>query len=92
MSVISGPFLCFESSKPKEVMQNIHRLYKNKQEAYERIKKIRELGYKNPSAIDLGDDGIRIQEIWCHECISNWKSQLKTTGDPTSTSITSLLL
>jgi hypothetical protein len=52
-------------------------LYKNKQGAQERIKKIRELGYKNSSAIDLGDDGIRIQEIWCHHCISNWKSVVK---------------
>jgi hypothetical protein len=55
-------------------MLNVRRLYKNKQEVHERIKKIKELGYKNASAIDLGDDGIRIQEIWCHECISNWKS------------------
>jgi hypothetical protein len=37
-------------------------------------KKIRQLGYKNASAVDLGDDGIRIQEIWCHDCILNWKS------------------
>jgi hypothetical protein len=69
MSVISGPFLCFECSMPKEIMLNVHRLYKDKKEAQERIKKIRELGYKNASAIDLGDDGIRIQEIWCHDCI-----------------------
>ena len=37
-------------------------------------KKIRQLGYNNASAVDLGDDGIRIQEIWCHDCILNWKS------------------
>ncbi|MGA8107429.1 MAG: hypothetical protein WB815_12325, partial [Nitrososphaeraceae archaeon] len=49
-------------------------LFKNKIEAQERIKKIKELGYKNVSAIDLGDSGIRIQEIWCHDCILNWKS------------------
>jgi hypothetical protein len=47
MSVISGPFLCFECSKPKEIMLNIHRLYRNKQEAQERIKKIKELGTLN---------------------------------------------
>ena len=41
-------------------MLNIHRLYRNKQEAQERIKKIKELGYNNVSAIDLGDSGIRI--------------------------------
>lgn len=74
MSVISGPFLCFECSKPKEIMVNVYRLYKNKQEAHERIKKIRKVGYKNVSAIDLGDDGIRVQEICCHDCILNWKS------------------
>jgi hypothetical protein len=51
-----------------------HRLYKNKQEAQERIKKIKEIDYKNVSDIDLGDSGIRIQEIWCHDCILNWKS------------------
>jgi hypothetical protein len=61
-------------SKPKEIMLNVHRLYKNKQETHERIKKIRELGYNNASAVDLGDDGIRIQEIRCHDCILNWKS------------------
>jgi hypothetical protein len=33
----------------------------------ERIKKIKELDYKTISAIDLGDNGIRIQEIWCHD-------------------------
>jgi hypothetical protein len=74
MSIISGPFLCFECSEPKEIILNIHRLYKNKQEAQDRIKKIRELGYKNVSAIDLGDAGARIQEIWCRDCILNWKS------------------
>jgi hypothetical protein len=74
MSVISGPYLCFECSKPKEIMLNINRLYRNKQEAQERIKKIIELGYKNVCATDLGDDGIRIQEIWCHDCILNWKN------------------
>ncbi|MFY9565880.1 MAG: hypothetical protein WAQ29_05975 [Nitrososphaeraceae archaeon] len=63
MSIISGPFLCFECSKPKEIALTIHRLYKNKQEAKERIKKIKELGYKNVSAIDLGDSDVRIQEI-----------------------------
>jgi hypothetical protein len=73
MSVISGPFVCFECSKPKEIMLNIHRLYRNKQEAQERIKKIKELGYNNVSAIDLGDSGIRIQEIWCRDCILNRK-------------------
>ena len=60
MSIISGPFLCFECSEPKEIAMNIHRLYANKQEAKERIKKIQELGYKNAAAIDLGDSGIRI--------------------------------
>jgi hypothetical protein len=55
-------------------MLNIHRLYRNKQEAQERIKKIKELGYNNVSAIDLEDSGIRIQEIWCHDCILNWIS------------------
>jgi hypothetical protein len=74
MSIISGPFLCFECSKPKEIVLTIHRLYKNKIEAQERIKKIKELDYKNVSAIDLGDSGIRIQEIWCSDCILNWKS------------------
>jgi hypothetical protein len=60
---------------PKEIMLNVHRLYKDKQEAQERIKKIKELGYNNVSAIDLGDSGIRIQEIWCHDCILNWISK-----------------
>jgi hypothetical protein len=83
MSVISGPFLCFECSKPKEIMLNVHRLYRNKQEAQERIRKIRELGYKNASAIDLGDDAIRIQEIWCHDCILNWKRLDLTTEGST---------
>ena len=55
-------------------MLNIHRLYRNNQEAQERIKKIKELGYNNVSAIDLGDSGIRIQEIWCRDCILNWIS------------------
>jgi hypothetical protein len=50
-------------------MLTIHRLYKNKQEAQERIKKIKELGYRKVSAIDLGDSGVRIQEIWCQDCI-----------------------
>jgi hypothetical protein len=53
-------------------MLNIHRLYRNKQEAQERIKKIKELGYNNVSAIDLGDSGIRVQEIWCRDCFLNW--------------------
>ena len=74
MSVISGPFLCFECSKPKEIMLTVHKLYKNKRDAQEKIKKIIELGYLNASAIDLGDDGIRIQEIWCHDCFLNWKN------------------
>jgi hypothetical protein len=72
-----GSISLFECSKPKEMMLTIHRLYKNNQEAQERIRKIRELGYKNTSAIDLGNDGIRIQEIWCHECILNLKSVSK---------------
>jgi hypothetical protein len=54
-------------------MLNVHRLYRDKQEAQERIKKIKELGYNNVSAIDLGDSGIRIQEIWCRDCILNRK-------------------
>jgi hypothetical protein len=74
MSIVSGPFLCFECSKPKEIVLTIHRLYKNRIEAQERIKKIKELDYENVSAIDLGDSGIRIQEIWCRDCILNWKS------------------
>ena len=72
MSIISGPFLCFECSKPKEIIMTIHRLYSDKQQAQERIKKIKELGYKNAAAIDLGDSGIRIQEIWCYDCISHF--------------------
>ena len=72
MSIISGPFLCFECSKPKEIVMTIHRLYSDKQEAQERIKKIKELGYKNAAAIDLRDNGIRIQEIWCYDCISHF--------------------
>ena len=63
MSIISGRFLCFEYSEPKEIVMNIHRLYPNKQEAQERIKKFKELGYKDTAAIDLGDSGISIQEI-----------------------------
>ena len=47
MSIISGPFLCFECSKPKEIVIAIHRLYSDKQKAQERIKKINELGYKD---------------------------------------------
>ena len=77
MSVISGPFLCFECSKAKDIMLTVHRLYKNKQDAQERIKKIIELGYKDVSVIDLGDDGTRIQEIWCRDCILNWKGESK---------------
>ena len=72
MSIISGPFLCFECSKPKKIVMTIHRLYNEKQQARERIRKIKELGYKNAAAIDLGDSGIRIQEIWCHDCISHF--------------------
>jgi hypothetical protein len=44
-------------------MLTIHRLYKDKQEAKERIKKIKELGYKNVGAIEIGDSDVRIQEI-----------------------------
>ena len=77
MSIISGPFLCFECSEPKEIVMNIHRLYANKQEAQERIKKIQELGYKNAAAIDLGDSGIRIQEIWCYDCILHFHTASK---------------
>jgi hypothetical protein len=51
---------------------NIHRIYANKQEPQETIKKIKELGYKNAAAIDLGDSSIRIQEIWCYDCISHF--------------------
>ena len=54
-------------------MLTIHRLYKDKQEAKERIKKIKELGYKNVGAIEIGDSDVRIQEIWCHDCILNWR-------------------
>jgi DNA polymerase IIIc chi subunit len=53
MSIISGPFLCFECSKPKKIVIAIHRLYSDKQQAQERIKKIKEIGYKNAAAIDL---------------------------------------
>ena len=74
MSIISSPFLCFECSKPKEIMLNIHRFYRNKQEAQERKKKIIELGYKNVSAFDLGDNDVRIQEIWCRDCNLNRKN------------------
>jgi hypothetical protein len=78
MSIISGPFLCFECSEPKEIVMNIHRLYSNKQEAQQRTKKIQELGYKNTTAIDLGDSGIRIQEIWCNDdCISYFHTASK---------------
>ena len=77
MSIISGPFLCFECSEPKEIVMNIHRLYANKQEAQERIKKIQELGYKNAAAIHLGDSGIRIQEIWYNDCISYFHTASK---------------
>ena len=38
MSIISGPFLCFECSKPKEIVMTIHRLYSDKQEAQEENK------------------------------------------------------
>jgi hypothetical protein len=77
MSIISGPFLCFECSKPKKIVMTIHRLYSDKQQAQERIKKIKEIDYKNAAAIDLGDSdlgdsGIRIQEIWCYDCISHF--------------------
>ena len=41
----------------------IHRLYSDKQEPQKRIKKIKELGYKNAAAIDLVDSGVRIQEM-----------------------------
>ena len=51
MSIISGPFLCFECSKPKEIVMTIHRLYSDKQEAQERIKK---------------NQGNRLQERSCH--------------------------
>jgi len=44
MSIISGPFLCFECSKPKEIVIAIHRLYSDKQKAQEKIKKIKEIG------------------------------------------------
>jgi hypothetical protein len=63
MSIISGPFLCFECSKPKEIVMTIHRLYSDKQEPQKRIKKIKELGYKNAAAIDLVDSGVRIQKM-----------------------------
>ena len=62
---MSGPFLCFECSEPKEIVMTIHRLYNDRQEAQERIKKIKELGYKNAAAIDLGDSGIRIPFSRC---------------------------
>ena len=44
MSIISGPFLCFECSKPKEIVMTIHRLYSDKQNIQERMKKSKELG------------------------------------------------
>ena len=40
----------------------IHRLYSDKQQAQERIKKLKEIGYKNAAASDLRDRGIRIQK------------------------------
>jgi hypothetical protein len=55
--------------KAKRHSNDIHRLYSDKQDARKRIEKIKELGYKNTVAIDLGDSGIRIQEIWCYHCI-----------------------
>ena len=76
-SIIPGPFLCFECSKPKEIIINIHQLYTDKQEAQKRIKKIKKLGYKDVAAIDLGDSGIRIQELWCHDCILHFKKDHK---------------
>jgi hypothetical protein len=78
MSIISGPYLCFECSKPKDIVMTIHRLYSDKQDARERIEKIKELGYKNTVAIDLGDSGIRIQEIWCYHCILHFHTANKT--------------
>jgi hypothetical protein len=64
MSIISGPFLCFECSNPKkEIIINVHRLYDNKEDA---------LGYKDVSTVDLGDNCVRIQELWCHDCISRF--------------------
>jgi hypothetical protein len=63
MSIMSGPFLCFECSEPKRDCNDIHRLDSNKQEAQHRLKKIQELDYKNAAAIDLGDSGIGIQEM-----------------------------
>jgi hypothetical protein len=56
----------------------IHRLYSDKQKAQDRIKKIKEIGYKNVAAIDLGDSGIRIQEIWCYDCISHFHTASKS--------------
>jgi hypothetical protein len=47
----------------KEIVMNIHRIYANKQEPQERIKKIKEIGYKNAAAIDLVDSGVRIQKM-----------------------------
>ena len=31
------------------------------------------LSYKNVDAIEIGDSDVRIQEIWCHDCILNQK-------------------
>jgi hypothetical protein len=56
MSIISGPFLCFECSKPKEIVMTIHKLYSDKR-PQERMKKIKEISNKNAAAIDLGDSG-----------------------------------
>jgi hypothetical protein len=77
MSIISGPFLCFECSNPKEIIINVHRLYDNKEDAQKRIKKIKKLGYKDVSAVDLGDNFVRIQELWCHDCISRFHTTSK---------------
>jgi len=76
-SIIPGPFLSFECFKPKEIIINIHRLYTDKQEAQKRIKKIKKLGYKDVAAIDLEDSGIRIQELWCDDCILHFKTTSK---------------
>jgi hypothetical protein len=78
MSIIYVRFLSFVCSEPKEIVMNIHRLYANKQEAQDRIKKIKELGYMNAAAIDLGDSGIRIQEIWGYDCISHFHTASKS--------------
>jgi hypothetical protein len=31
------------------------------------------LSYKNVDAIEIGVSEVRIQEIWCHDCILNQK-------------------